>query len=251
MRTFCPSLCFPAAGAMGSLRSTKSAWTTWTSARRWLRPYAYPAMILFLENDDANCAPTWARNLEMRQGTAARHRAAHRRHRHGVQGRVRPMACWRKRRHCGALNADKITVRKSKSTTDEYELNQIHALEPGHLEINQRPIVQQGAIRSSRAGFWPTAPHWKNGEISLGKNALIGFHDLGGLQPRGRRPYHREDRPRGRTLPSTSRNTRSKASETKLGPEEINARHPQRGRGRAEGPGRARHHPHRRRGRRG
>ncbi len=70
------------------------------------------------------------------------------------------------------VTADKITVRTSKTTTDEYELIEFMRSNQGTC-INQRPSSAR-AIRSSRARFWPTAPPRRTA-VGLGKNALIGF----------------------------------------------------------------------------
>ncbi len=71
------------------------------------------------------------------------------------------------------VTADKIIVRTSKTTTDEYELIKFMRSNQGTC-INQRPIVEKG--EQVRAGqVIADGPATKNGEISLGKNALIGF----------------------------------------------------------------------------
>ena len=71
------------------------------------------------------------------------------------------------------VDADKIVVRTSKTTTDEYELIKFMRSNQGTC-INQRPIVSVG--EEIKAGqVIADGPATKNGEISLGKNALIGF----------------------------------------------------------------------------
>ncbi len=71
------------------------------------------------------------------------------------------------------VDADKIVIRTSKTTTDEYELIKFMRSNQGTC-INQRPIVSKG--EEVKAGqVIADGPSTKNGEISLGKNALIGF----------------------------------------------------------------------------
>ena len=71
------------------------------------------------------------------------------------------------------VDADKIVIRTSKTTTDEYELIKFMRSNQGTC-VNQRPIVDKG--EEVKAGqVIADGPATKNGEISLGKNALIGF----------------------------------------------------------------------------
>ena len=71
------------------------------------------------------------------------------------------------------VDADKIVIRTSKTTTDEYELIKFMRSNQGTC-TNQRPIVAKG--EEVKAGqVIADGPSTKNGEISLGKNALIGF----------------------------------------------------------------------------
>ena len=71
------------------------------------------------------------------------------------------------------VTADKIIVRTSKTTTDEYELIKFMRSNQGTC-INQRPIVNKGE-KVLKGQVIADGPATKNGEISLGKNALIGF----------------------------------------------------------------------------
>ena len=71
------------------------------------------------------------------------------------------------------VTADKIIVRTSKTTTDEYELIKFMRSNQGTC-INQRPIVEKGE-KVVKDQVLADGPSTKNGEISLGKNALIGF----------------------------------------------------------------------------
>ena len=71
------------------------------------------------------------------------------------------------------VTADKIVVRTSKTTTDEYELIKFMRSNQGTC-VNQRPIVDKGE-QVKKGQVLADGPATKNGEISLGKNALIGF----------------------------------------------------------------------------
>ena len=117
------------------------------------------------------------------------------------------------------VDADKIVIRTSKTTTDEYELIKFMRSNQGTC-INQRPIVAKG--EEVKAGqVIADGPSTKNGEISLGKNALIGFMTWEG--------YNYEDavlinEKIVREAVYTSIHIEEyelEARETKLGPEEI------------------------------
>ena len=71
------------------------------------------------------------------------------------------------------VDADKIVVRTGRTTTDEYELIKFMRSNQGTC-INQRPIVNKGD-EVKKGQVIADGPSTKNGEISLGKNALIGF----------------------------------------------------------------------------
>ena len=71
------------------------------------------------------------------------------------------------------VTADRIIVRTSKTTTDEYELIKFMRSNQGTC-VNQRPIVDKGE-EVKKGQVLADGPATKNGEISLGKNALIGF----------------------------------------------------------------------------
>ena len=71
------------------------------------------------------------------------------------------------------VDADKIVVRTGKTTTDEYELIKFMRSNQGTC-ITQRPIVNKGD-EVKKGQVIADGPSTKNGEISLGKNALIGF----------------------------------------------------------------------------
>ena len=91
------------------------------------------------------------------------------------------------------MDADHVEVRNAQGAVDNYSLVKFARSNAGTC-INQRPIVEVG--ENVKAGqVLADGPAMRNGEISLGKNALIGFMTWGGLQLRGRRPAEREDRP--------------------------------------------------------
>ena len=71
------------------------------------------------------------------------------------------------------MDADHITVRNAQGGVDNYPLVKFARSNAGTC-INQRPIVEVG--ESVKAGqVLADGPAMRNGEISLGKNALIGF----------------------------------------------------------------------------
>ena len=71
------------------------------------------------------------------------------------------------------VDADKIVIRTSKTTTDTYELIKFMRSNQGTC-VNQRPIVSVGDEVKAKQVI-ADGPATRNGEISLGKNALIGF----------------------------------------------------------------------------
>ena len=71
------------------------------------------------------------------------------------------------------MDADHVTVRNAQGGVDDYSLIKFARSNAGTC-INQRPIVEVG--ESVTAGqVLADGPAMRNGEISLGKNALIGF----------------------------------------------------------------------------
>ena len=117
------------------------------------------------------------------------------------------------------LSADKIVVRANDGTSDVYDIIKFMRSNQGTC-VNQRPIVEKG--EEVKAGqVLADGPATKNGEISLGKNALIGFMTWEG--------YNYEDavlinEKVVREDVFTSIHVEEyelEARETKLGPEEI------------------------------
>ena len=132
------------------------------------------AMIPFLENDDVNRA-LMGSNMQRQAvplmvtqqpivATGMEYKAA-------CDSGVCVLA-----KHDGVVervDADKVIIRTSKTTTDEYELIKFMRSNQGTCG-NQRPIVSGG--EEVKAGqVIADGPATRNGEISLGKNALIGF----------------------------------------------------------------------------
>ena len=71
------------------------------------------------------------------------------------------------------MDADHVEVRNAQGAVDNYSLVKFARSNAGTC-INQRPIVEVG--ESVKAGqVLADGPAMRNGEISLGKNALIGF----------------------------------------------------------------------------
>ena len=178
------------------------------------------AMIPFLENDDANRALMGA-NMQRQAvpllvtqqpivATGMEYKAA-------CDSGVCVLA-----RNDGVVervDADKIVVRTSKTTTDEYELIKFMRSNQGTC-VNQRPIVAKG--EEVKAGqVLADGPATKNGEISLGKNALIGFMTWEGYNYEDavliNEKIVREDVYTSIHIEEYE----TEARETKLGPEEI------------------------------
>ena len=78
---------------------------------------------------------------------------------------------------CGAgmekMDADHVVVRNTKGELEDYALVKFARSNAGTC-INQRPIVSKGD-KIIKGQVLADGPATKNGEISLGKNALIGF----------------------------------------------------------------------------
>ena len=132
------------------------------------------AMIPFLENDDTNRA-LMGSNMQKQAvpllrsespivATGIEYKAA-------VDSGVVVLA-----KHAGKVtyvSADKIVVQADSGEIDEYEL--IKFLRSNHATcINQKPIVSYGQ-RVEAGEVIADGPATDNGEVSLGKNALIGF----------------------------------------------------------------------------
>ncbi len=178
------------------------------------------AMIPFLENDDCNRAlmgsnmqrqavplmvtqqPTVATGMEYKAATDS-----------GVC-----VLCSR----AGTVeyvDSEKVVVRGDDNTTDTYELIKFMRSNQGTC-INQRPIVEPGE-HVEPGDIIADGPATKNGEISLGKNALVGFMTWEGYNYEDavllNEKLVREDIYTSIHIEEYE----SEARETKLGPEEI------------------------------
>ena len=178
------------------------------------------SMIPFLENDDANRA-LMGSNMQRQAvpllvteqpivATGMEYKAA-------CDSGVCVLA-----KHDGVVehvDADKVVLRTGKNTTEEYDIIKFMRSNQGTC-VNQRPIVEKGdQIKAGQV--LADGPATKNGEVSLGKNALIGFMTWEG--------YNYEDavlinEKLVREDVYTSIHIEEyelEARETKLGPEEI------------------------------
>ena len=132
------------------------------------------AMIPFLENDDANRALMGA-NMQRQAVPLLRPEApivaTGMEYKAGYDSGVVVIA-----KNDGIVervSADKITIRTSKTTTDEYDIIKFMRSNQGTC-INQRPIVSEGET-VKKGQVIADGPSTDHGEISLGKNVLVGY----------------------------------------------------------------------------
>ena len=132
------------------------------------------AMIPFLENDDANRA-LMGSNMQRQAvpllkteapivGTGMEYKA-------GVDSGVCILA--KKDGVVEAVSADEIRMKNDDGTTDTYHMIKFMRSNQGTC-VNQVPVVSKGQ-RVKKNAVLADGPATCNGEISLGKNALIGF----------------------------------------------------------------------------
>ena len=132
------------------------------------------AMIPFLENDDANRALMGA-NMQRQAvpliktespyvGTGMEYKAAHD---CGV------VVVAKEDGHVSYVDADRIIVTDAEGMEHEYELVKMLRSNQGTC-INQRPIVVKGE-EVKKGDVLADGPATANGEVSLGRNMLIGF----------------------------------------------------------------------------
>ena len=117
------------------------------------------------------------------------------------------------------MDADHVVVRNTKGELEDYALVKFARSNAGTC-INQRPIVEVG--ESVKAGqVLADGPAMRNGEISLGKNALIGFMTWEGYNYEDavllNEKLVREDIYTSIHIEEYE----SEARDTKLGPEEV------------------------------
>ena len=132
------------------------------------------AMIPFLENDDANRALMGA-NMQRQAVPLLRPEApivaTGMEYKAGYDSGVVVIA-----KNDGIVervSADKITIRTGKTTTDEYDISKFMRSNQGTC-INQRPIVSEGET-VKKGQVIADGPSTDHGEISLGKNVLVGY----------------------------------------------------------------------------
>ncbi len=132
------------------------------------------AMIPFLENDDANRA-LMGSNMQRQAvpllktespivGTGMEYKAA-------VDSGVAVVS-----KHDGVIekvSADEIILKEDNGVSQTYKLIKFKRSNQGTC-VNQRPIVEKGE-RVKKGQVLADGPATSNGEISLGKNVLIGF----------------------------------------------------------------------------
>ena len=132
------------------------------------------AMIPFLENDDANRSLMGA-NMQRQAvpllvpeapivATGMEYKSA-------VDSGVVVLA-----KHTGvveSVDADHVTIRDDKGESHDYHLTKFLRSNQGTC-INQRPIVKKGE-RVEKGQVIADGPSTQNGEISLGRNMLVGF----------------------------------------------------------------------------
>ncbi len=178
------------------------------------------AMIPFLENDDANRALMGA-NMQRQAVPLLRPEApivaTGMEYKAGYDSGVVVIA-----KNDGVVekvSAEKIVIRTGKTTTDEYDIIKFMRSNQGTC-INQRPIVAEGDY-IKKGQVIADGPSTDNGEISLGKNVLVGYMTWEG--------YNYEDAilinervVSGDVFTSIHiEEYEIEARETKLGPEEI------------------------------
>ncbi len=132
------------------------------------------AMIPFLENDDANRA-LMGSNMQRQAvpllNTESPIVATGMEYKAGVDSGVCILA--KKDGVVEAVSADEIRMKNDDGTTDTYHVIKFMRSNQGTC-VNQVPVVSKGQ-RVKKNAVLADGPATKNGEISLGKNALIGF----------------------------------------------------------------------------
>ena len=155
------------------------------------------AMIPFLENDDANRA-LMGSNMQRQAvpllkteapivGTGMEYKA-------GVDSGVCILA--KKDGVVEAVSADEIRMKNDDGTTDTYHVIKFMRSNQGTC-VNQVPVVSKGQ-RVKKNAVLADGPATCNGEISLGKNALIGFMTWEGYNYEDAVLINEKNRPRRR-----------------------------------------------------
>ena len=145
------------------------------------------------------------------------------------------------------LCADYVTVHQDDGHRRTYLLHKFRRSNAGSC-VNQKPVVFEGD-RVEAGQVIADGPCTDEGEMALGRNLLVAFMPLGGPQLRGRDHPVAAPRAGGRAHLDPHRGARGRRPRHQAGPGGDHPRHPERQRGNARRPRRARHHPDRRRGR--
>ena len=202
------------------------------------------ALIPFLEHDDANRALMGA-NMQRQAvpllqseapyvGTGMEFRAA------ADTGDVLLA------RNAGTVErvaSDSITVRREDGETDRYLLRKFARSNQGTC-VNQRPLVSEGE-KVEEGMILSDGSSTDQGELALGKNLLVAFHAVGGLQLRGRDHRLRAARQGRRSLLHPHRGARDTGPRHQVGAGGDHPRPPERLRRRADEPRLRRHYPRR------
>ena len=118
-----------------------------------------------------------------------------------------------------SVDADKIVVREDSGNTRTYELTKFKRSNAGTC-TNQRPIVDKGE-RIEAHQIIGDGPATSNGEISLGKNALIGFMTWEGYNYEDAVLLNENLVKQDKYTSIHIEDLETEARDTKLGPEEI------------------------------
>ena len=118
-----------------------------------------------------------------------------------------------------SVDADKIVIREDSGNLRTYELTKFKRSNAGTC-TNQRPIVEKGE-RIEAHQIIGDGPATSNGEISLGKNALIGFMTWEGYNYEDAVLLNENLVKQDKYTSIHIEDLETEARDTKLGPEEI------------------------------
>ena len=118
-----------------------------------------------------------------------------------------------------SVDADKIVVREDNGTMHTYEMTKFKRSNAGTC-TNQRPIVDKGE-KIKKGQVIGDGPATSNGELSLGKNALIGFMTWEGYNYEDAVLLNENLVKQDKYTSIHIEDLETEARDTKLGPEEI------------------------------
>ena len=118
-----------------------------------------------------------------------------------------------------SVDADKIVVREENGTMHTYEMTKFKRSNAGTC-TNQRPIVDKGE-KIKKGQVIGDGPATSNGELSLGKNALIGFMTWEGYNYEDAVLLNENLVKQDKYTSIHIEDLETEARDTKLGPEEI------------------------------